>query len=54
MNRVVFDSIDVSPYNGEAVPPEGEVAPFYVPQNADDNTLLFESRFECGNLRRAI
>ena len=54
MNRVVFDSIDVSPYNGEAVPPEGEVAPFYVPQNADDNTLLFESRFESGNLRRAI
>ena len=54
MNRVVFDSIDVSPYSGEVTPPEGEVAPFYVPQSPDDNTLLFESRFECGNLRRAI
>jgi hypothetical protein len=31
MNRVVFDSIDVSPYSGEVTPPEGEVAPFYVP-----------------------
>jgi hypothetical protein len=54
MNRVVFDSIDVSPYNGDHVPPEGEVSPFYVLQNPEDNTLLFESRFESGNLRRAI
>ena len=31
MNRVVFDSIDPSPYQqGEA--PEGEITPFYVPQ----------------------
>ena len=53
MNRVVFDCIDPSPYQqGEA--PEGEITPFYVPQGADDNTLLFESRFESGNLRRAI
>ena len=30
MNRVVFDSIDPSPYQqGEA--PEGEITPFYVP-----------------------
>ena len=54
MNRVVFDSIDVSPYAGEGTAPEGEVAPFYVLQSPEDNTLLFESRFECGNLRRAI
>jgi cytosolic carboxypeptidase protein 2/3 len=33
---------------------DGEVAPFYILQSADDNSLLFESRFECGNLRRAI
>ena len=53
MNRVVYDSIDPSPYQqGEA--PEGEITPFYVPQGADDNTLMFESRFESGNLRRAI
>lgn len=32
----------------------GDVAPFYIPTSAEDNTLLFESRFESGNLRRAI
>ena len=60
MNRVIYDSIDPSPYTGakagsqQTAPVEGEVAPFYIPQSADDNSLLFESRFECGNLRRAI
>jgi len=53
MNRVVYDSIDPSPYQ-QGEPPEGELTPFYVLQGADDNTLLFESRFESGNLRRAI
>jgi cytosolic carboxypeptidase protein 2/3 len=53
MNRVVYDSIDPSPYQqGEA--PEGEITPFYVLMGPNDNTLLFESRFESGNLRRAI
>lgn len=28
--------------------------PFYVPKNSDDVTLAFESRFESGNLSRAI
>ena len=60
MNRVVYDSIDPSPYTGAkagtqpTAPVDGEVAPFYILQNSEDNTLLFESRFECGNLRRAI
>ncbi|KAF6257038.1 flagellar/basal body protein, partial [Scenedesmus sp. NREL 46B-D3] len=27
---------------------------WYVPQGHDDPTLVFESRFECGNLRRAV
>ena len=54
LNRVVFDAIDPSPYNQQATAPEGEVPPFYIPVSADDNTLLFESRFESGNLRRAI
>ena len=54
LNREVFDAIDPSPYNQQATAPEGEVPPFYIPVSADDNTLLFESRFECGNLRRAI
>ena len=53
MNRVVYDSIDPSPYlQGE--PPEDEIVPFYVPQGPEDRTLQFESRFESGNLRRAI
>jgi hypothetical protein len=27
---------------------------FYQKENEDDNTLIFESRFESGNLRRAV
>jgi hypothetical protein len=28
--------------------------PYYPPQSEDDETLVFESRFESGNLRRAV
>ena len=28
--------------------------PYYIPQSRDDSVLVFESRFESGNLRRAI
>jgi hypothetical protein len=28
--------------------------PWYCPESADDTTLVFESRFECGNLRRVV
>jgi len=28
--------------------------PYYVKQAPADTTLIFESRFECGNLRRAV
>lgn len=56
MNRVIFDSIDPSPFSTaqKAQPVEGEVSPFYIPTGPEDVTLMFESRFECGNLRRAI
>lgn len=54
MNRVVYDAIDPSPYSSTAQPIEGELAPFYQPQSEDDYTCVFESRFESGNLRRAI
>jgi len=27
---------------------------FYQKENEEDNTLIFESRFESGNLRRAV
>ena len=30
------------------------MAPYYIPTGEDDITLVFESRFESGNLRRAI
>ena len=63
MNRVVYDCRDPSPYNSQyssaaGSPPaekeDGDLHPFYVKQSEDDYTLIFESRFECGNLRRAI
>lgn len=57
MNRVIFDSIDQSPYTSSSPtqqPVEGEINPFYILQSPEDKTLLFESRFESGNLRRAI
>lgn len=28
--------------------------PFYVKESSDDTTLVFESRFESGNLRRVV
>lgn len=31
-----------------------ELEPYYRLQGAEDKTLVFESRFECGNLRRAV
>ena len=30
------------------------ILPFYIPNSKKDTTLVFESRFESGNLRRAI
>jgi hypothetical protein len=30
------------------------LAPWYMPEGPEDTTLVFESRFESGNLRRAI
>jgi len=59
MNRVVYDCIDPSPYNpvsqlSDQQTIDGEFQQFYTPVSADDYTLVFESRFESGNLRRAI
>jgi hypothetical protein len=31
-----------------------ELQPYYTPTTADDRTLVFESRFESGNLNLAI
>lgn len=59
MNRVVYDCIDPSPYNAsnplaDQQTADGEFPQFYTPSSNDDYTLVFESRFESGNLRRAI
>ena len=34
--------------------PEANIPPYYVPTGPDDQTLVFESRFESGNLGLAI
>lgn len=31
-----------------------DVLPYYIPTSKEDTTIVFESRFESGNLRRAI
>lgn len=38
----------------QAAKDSGEVQPWYQPATEDDRTLVFESRFESGNLRRAV
>ncbi|KAL4508114.1 hypothetical protein ABPG72_021487 [Tetrahymena utriculariae] len=56
INRVVYDCVDQSLYTKDLEPSKYgmDVLPFYIPQSQDDITLVFESRFESGNLRRAI
>ena len=53
MNRVIYDSIDPSPHTHKSNI-AGILPNFYVPSSEDDCTLVFESRFESGNLRRAV
>ena len=67
-NRVVYDSIEPNPIKakvsptGKSLPQPGtndkpgvvELDPYYVLKDQGDSTLVFESRFESGNLRRAI
>ncbi|CAD8070138.1 unnamed protein product [Paramecium sonneborni] len=56
LNKVVFDCADPSPFTKDIDPATYglEVLPYYLPQSKEDSTLVFESRFESGNLRRAI
>jgi hypothetical protein len=53
MNRIIYDSLDPSPHTHKPRNP-GQLPNFYVPSSDDDCTLVFESRFESGNLRRAV
>ena len=56
INRVVYDCVDPSLFVKDIDPASVgvDVLPFYIPQSQEDITLVFESRFESGNLRRAI
>lgn len=63
VNRVVFDCIDPSPHHqrpdvkfpyGPEEKGKVTIRPYYIPVDESDTTLVFESRFESGNLRRAI
>jgi hypothetical protein len=58
LNRVVYDCIEPNPSaargNASAPPADSCLPPYYTKTGPDDTTLVFESRFESGNLRRAI
>ena len=56
LNRIVYDSVDPSPFTKDIDSKQHGlyVMPYYLPLSKDDTTLIFESRFESGNLRRAI
>ena len=64
-NRVVYDAHDASQiYEASTSAPRDaanrrytgvtDLPPVYLPEDEDDHTLVFDSRFESGNLRRAI
>ena len=56
INQIVYDSKEASPYTKDLDPNSYglDVLPYYIPKSKDDTILVFESRFECGNLRKAI
>ena len=64
LNRVIFDSVELPPHlkapgrspsaAADTGLPPGDLAPYYQAESEEDTTLIFESRFEGGNLRRAI
>lgn len=61
-NRVVYEQEAPSPFltvrgahqkiNGTSKSDPG--LPYFVPDSLDDTTLIFESRFESGNLAKAV
>lgn len=55
MNKIVYDLLD-PPLSKDLNPKDYgvDVLPWYVPNSEEDKTLVFESKFESGNLRRAI
>ena len=49
LQRLVYDCMEVSDHTET-----GHFAPYYQRRSHQDLTLVFESRFESGNLRRAV
>lgn len=57
MNKIVYDVTLDPPAQSKDLNPKDygiDVLPYYVPTGKTDTTLVFESRFQSGNLRRAI
>mmetsp|Transcript_47300 Transcript_47300/g.86861 ORF Transcript_47300/g.86861 Transcript_47300/m.86861 type:complete len:756 (-) Transcript_47300:91-2358(-) len=54
LNKTVYDSFEVGPTGDPVQDSNGDIFPYYVPSSEKDVTLIFESRFGSGNLRRAI
>ena len=55
LNKVVYDQQEPPPSRTLTPKTYGvDVLPYYIPTSANDTTLIFEARFETGNLRRAI
>ncbi len=57
MNRVVYDEKGEFPPQTHGVDPklhDIDVLPQYIPTSEKDTTLVFEARYESGNLQRAI
>jgi hypothetical protein len=56
LNKIVFDLKEPAPMTKDLDPKEYDMdlLPYYLPTGTNDTTLVFESRFESGNLRRAI
>ena len=61
--RVVYEQDTVSPYVSVALYLTKKLnggfksdtsVPYYLPESIDDTTLIFESRFESGNISKAI
>jgi len=55
-NRIVYEAVDVNPERPYAhvKGTVDDMQPYYMPADDTDYTLVFDSRFEAGNLRRVV
>lgn len=55
LNKIVYDQNEPAPTRLQDPKAHGvDLLPYYLPTSEADTTLIFEARFETGNLRRAI